>query len=225
MHQLMRFKDRRQAGELLALRLNGYARRRDALVLALPRGGVPVGYAVASALALPLDILLVRKLGLPGRPEFAMGAIASGGQRFLQADTLLDYNIPQAEVDAVTQRETLELARRETLYRAGRQALPLQERVVILVDDGMATGSTMKVAAQAVRAARPAQLIIAVPVASEEAIELLQADADQVICLSIPECFYAVGLWYEVFGQTSDEDVIRLLDDSARRHFGAAPPA
>lgn len=220
MPDLIRFKNRTQAGELLARRLSAYARRPDALVLALPRGGVPVGYALAAALELPLDILLVRKLGFPGHAEFAMGAIAGGGKRYLQQDVLRDYNIPAETVEAVTQTEAAELARREAVYRAGRPALPLQGRAVILVDDGMATGSTMKVALLALREAQPARVIVAVPVASGEAVAMLTADADQVVCLMQPEQFYAVGLWYEHFGQTSDEEVIDLLDASAREHAG-----
>lgn len=218
-----RFVNREQAGQLLAQRLHAYAGCKDAVVLALPRGGLPLGFAVASELALPLDILLVRKLGLPGHEEFAMGAIASGGLRFLQEDIVDIYAIPASAIEAIVQRETLELSRRENVYRAGRPALSLQKRVVILVDDGLATGATMKVAVLALRKADPARVIIAVPVASAEAINTLKSDVDEIICLMTPDPFYAVSAWYEHFEQTSDEEVIRLLDLKARNDKTRTP--
>ena len=215
MNELSRFKNRTQAGELLAEQLMRYAGRKDVIVLALPRGGVPVGYAVAHKLGVPLDILLVRKLGLPGQEEFAIGAIASGGSRFLQEDVMAAYRIPDSVINKVTQRETIELERRERLYRADRPAWAWKERVLILVDDGLATGSTMKVAVLAARKADPAHIIVAVPVAPQETIDKLEPDVDELICLKTPAPFFAVGAWYEKFDQTSDDDVIRLLNDAA----------
>lgn len=211
-----RFENREQAGEMLAQHLSAYAGRTDAIVLALPRGGVPVGYVVAKHLQLPLDVFLVRKLGMPGHEEFAMGAISSGGTRFLQEDVVRSYGISERVIDTVAQGELLELERREKLYRAGRPPLELAKRVVILVDDGLATGSTMKAAALAVRKANPAKIIVAVPVGAAESFEKLRSDVDDIICLRTPEPFYAVGTWYENFTQTSDDDVIRLLDDAAQ---------
>lgn len=211
-----RFKDRKQAGELLAHRLRDYAGDKNAIVLALPRGGVPVGYMVAQSLKLPLDIFLVRKIGMPGHEEFAIGAIASGGTRFLQDDVIRMYDISPRVIDTVVEGELLELERREKLYRADRQPLNLQGRVVILVDDGLATGSTMKAAAIAVRKAGPAKLIIAVPVGAADSLDKLRSDADEIICLRTPTPFYAVGAWYENFNQTSDQDVIQLLNDASR---------
>ncbi len=206
-----RFENREQAGEMLAQHLSAYAGRTDAIVLALPRGGVPVGYVVAKHLQLPLDVFLVRKLGMPGHEEFAMGAISSGGTRFLQEDVVRSYGISERVIDTVAQGELLELERREKLYRAGRPPLELAKRVVILVDDGLATGSTMKAAALAVRKANPAKIIVAVQVGAAESFEKLRSDVDDIICLRTPEPFYAVGTWYEYFGQTSDEEVIRCV--------------
>ncbi len=211
-----RFENREQAGEMLAQHLSAYAGRTDAIVLALPRGGVPVGYVVAKHLQLPLDVFLVRKLGMPGHEEFAIGAISSGGTRFLQEDVVRSYGISERVIDTVAQGELLELERREKLYRAGRPPLELAKRVVILVDDGLATGSTMKAAVLAVRKANPAKIIVAVPVGAAESFEKLRSDVDDIICLRTPEPFYAVGTWYENFTQTSDDDVIRLLDDAAQ---------
>lgn len=211
-----RFENREQAGEMLAQHLSAYAGRTDAIVLALPRGGVPVGYVVAKHLQLPLDVFLVRKLGMPGHEEFAMGAISSGGTRFLQEDVVRSYGISERVIDTVAQGELLELERREKLYRAGRPPLELAKRVVILVDDGLATGSTMKAAVLAVRKANPAKIIVAVPVGAAESFEKLRSDVDDIICLRTPEPFYAVGTWYVNFTQTSDDDVIRLLDDAAQ---------
>lgn len=211
-----RFENRRQAGELLARRLSAYRGRNDVLVLALPRGGVPVGAVIAKELSVPLDIMLVRKLGLPGRKEYAMGAIASGGKCVLQAEVLSALDISPETIESVAQREMQEIRRREELYRAGRPAPQLRERVVILVDDGLATGSTMQVAVHVVREANPARLIIAVPVAPAEACEKLKAEADEIICLRMPSPFYAVGNWYENFEQTTDDEVKMLLADTAK---------
>jgi putative phosphoribosyl transferase len=211
---IKRFKDRMHAGQLLAKRLEAYARRPDAIVLALPRGGVPVGYAVAKALELPLDVMLVRKLGVPGHEELAMGAVASGGQLVLAPDVVQMLGIPDEIIEAAARRELAEIERREKLYRSGRPPLQLQDRVVILVDDGLATGSTMLAAVQAVRTQNPARVVVAVPVGAPDTCRKLSSEADEVICLRTPEPFYAVGLWYENFTQTTDEEVIRLLNEA-----------
>lgn len=211
------FRNRVQAGEALAQRLTAYAGRDDVIVLALPRGGVPVGAEIARHLGVPLDILLVRKLGMPGREEYAMGAIASGGVCVMQAEVLSAFNIPTEVIEKVAQRELQEIRRREKLYRAGRPAPQIREHVVILADDGLATGSTMQVAAHVVRESNPARLIVAVPVAPAETCEKLKSEADEVICLRMPEPFYSVGQWYEDFGQTSDEEVISLLEEARQK--------
>ena len=184
------------------------------LVLALPRGGVPVGFAVAKVLHVPLDVLLVHKLGMPGHEEYAIGAVAAGGTRVLQSEVISAYNIPPAVIEALTTRELREIERREKLYRAGRPALQLKDKIVILADDGLATGSTMLAAARVTRAAGPARLIVAVPVGSIEACEMLQCEVDEVICLSTPEPFNAVGQWYAHFEQTGDDEVIALLAEA-----------
>lgn len=212
-----RFKNRMTAGKLLAKQLRAYARHPDAIVLALPRGGVPVGFAVADALDIPLDVILVRKLGVPGHEELAMGAIASGGQLVLTPEVINMFGIDRDTIDAATRRELLEIERREKLYRSNQPALQLQDRVVILVDDGLATGSTMRVAVQAVLKDRPARVIVAVPVAAADTCRKLGAEADEIVCLSTPEPFYAVGLWYQDFEQTTDTEVIQLLDDARQR--------
>ena len=214
MDRLNRFSNRAQAGEVLAQRLLAYAGRADVLVLALPRGGVPVGFVVAKALHVPLDVLLVRKLGMPGHEEYAIGAVAAGGTCVLQSEVISAYEIPPAVIEALTTRELREIERREKLYRAGRPALQLQDKTVILADDGLATGSTMLAAARVARAAGPARLIVAVPVGSIEACEILQSEVDEVICLSTPEPFNAVGQWYAHFDQTSDDEVIALLAEA-----------
>jgi putative phosphoribosyl transferase len=217
MAELIRFKNRTQAGEQLAKRLERYAGRSDAIVLALPRGGVPVGFAVASALELPLDILLVRKLGVPGHEEYAMGAIASGGFYVLQSDVLNMLGISGSTVEAVAQDALKEIERREKLYRADRPAPQLEGRIVILVDDGLATGSTMRAAINVLRLAKPARIIAAVPVAAPDACRMLQSEVDEMICLSIPESFHAVGLWYEDFRQTRDDEVTSLLAQAEQK--------
>lgn len=216
--EITHFKDRTQAGILLAKKLHVYARRPDVVVVALPRGGVPVGYAVAQALELPLDIMLVRKLGMPGHEEYAMGAIASGGMCVLQPVAVGALAVPPEIIEAVAQRELKELERREKLYRVDHPPLPLQGRVAILVDDGLATGSTMLAALRAVHQMQPAYVIVAVPVAARASFQAVTLEADEAICLFKPEPFYAVGRWYENFRQTSDDDVRQLLDDAARVH-------
>lgn len=209
---MLRFKDRMNAGKLLAKQLEAYRNRPDVIVLALPRGGVPVGYAVAKELGVPLDVMLVRKLGVPGHEELAMGAVASGGQLVLAPDVVQMLGIPDETIQAAARREMAEIERREKLYRAGQPPLQLQGRTVILVDDGLATGSTMLAAVHAVRAQDPARVVVAVPVGAPDTCRKLTQEADEVICLSTPEPFYAVGLWYEDFTQTSDEEVIQLLE-------------
>jgi putative phosphoribosyl transferase len=217
MAELIRFKNRIEAGEHLAKRLAIYAGRSDTIVLALPRGGVPVGFAIADALELPLDILLVRKLGVPGHEEYAMGAIAGGGLYVLQSDVLEMLGISTATVETVAQDALKEIERRERLYRPGRPAPQFDERVILLVDDGLATGSTMLAAVSVLRLAKPARVVVAVPVAAPDACRMLQPKVDEMICLSTPEPFYAVGLWYEDFSQTSDEEVTRLLARAERK--------
>lgn len=218
MMEIKRFKDRAQAGALLAKRLHSYAKRADVVVVALPRGGVPVGYAIAQALELPLDIMLVRKLGMPGHEEYAMGAIASGGLCVLQPAAVGALAVPPEVIEAVAQRELKELERREKLYRVDHPPLPLQGRVAILVDDGLATGATMLAALRAVHQMQPAYVVMAVPVAARDSFQAVASEADEAICLYQPEPFYAVGRWYENFGKTSDDDVRQLLDDAARVH-------
>lgn len=210
----MRFRDRPDAGRRLAARLSEYAGRPDVIVLALPRGGVPVAFEVASALSVPLDVLLVRKLGVPGHPELAMGAIASGGVQVLSEDLIGDLDIPRTLVEQVAMDERLELDRRERAYRGGRQPPVVRDRTVILIDDGMATGSSMQAAIVALRRQMPAGIVIAVPVSARDTCDRLRLLADRLVCLETPEPFSAVGLWYDAFGQTSDEEVTRLLAES-----------
>ena len=213
----MRFRNRTEAGRLLAARLKDYAQRPDVIVLALPRGGVPVAFEVARALKTPLDVLIVRKLGVPDQPELAMGAIASGGVRVLNEELLRDYPIPAATIETVAAREQVELERRERSYRGDRPAPELQGRTVILVDDGIATGTTMRSAVEALRKRGAADIVIAVPVAPATVGAEFQRLMDHVgfICLATPEPFFAVGLWYEDFDQTSDEEVRDLLKRAA----------
>jgi predicted phosphoribosyltransferase len=221
---MARFHDRRDAGRFLARKLLAfYAHRPDVIVLALPRGGVPVGYEVARALQAPLDVFLVRKLGVPGHEEYAMGAIASGGVRVLNEEAVNALGIPQLVIDAVTEREQQELERRSRAYRGERPPPDVRGRTVILVDDGLATGASMQAAVQALRRLGPARIVVAVPAAPPETCEELRKSADEVICAIAPEFFRAVGYWYEDFSQTSDEEVRRYLhyawgDQGARVH-------
>jgi putative phosphoribosyl transferase len=210
------FADRREAGRLLAGRLEHYRGRPDLLVLALPRGGVAVGFEVARALQAPLDVCVVRKLGLPGHEEYAMGAIASGGIRVM--NPLPGLTVAPQEVEAVVAREQAELARRERLYRGESPAPDLQGRTVIVVDDGLATGSTMRAAVLAIRQQHPARLVVAVPVGAAETCAMLRQDADEVVCAAMPSPFHAVGLWYRDFPQASDDEVHELLDEARREH-------
>ena len=208
------FVDRRDAGRVLALRLEKYTGRDDVIVLGLPRGGVPVAHEVARALGAPMDLFLVRKLGTPGHRELAMGAIASGGIRVLNVDVVRSYGIHESAIDQVAREEEQELQRRERAYRAGRPAPALEDRIVILVDDGLATGSTMRAAVQAVRQRHPSRVVVAVPVGARETCAELAAAAGEVICARMPEPFSAVGQWYLDFAQTEDDEVRRLLRQS-----------
>jgi len=207
----MLFRDRTDAGRRLAARMTEYAGRPEVLVLALPRGGVPVAFEVARALRAPLDVFLVRKLGVPGQEELAMGAIASGGVRVVNEAVVQHLDIAPEMIDAVTAREQGELERRERAYRDDRPAPDVRGRTVILVDDGLATGSTMRAAALALRQQGPARVVVAVPVASREACEEFRGEVDDIVCAATPEPFMGVGRWYEDFSQTTDEEVRELL--------------
>jgi predicted phosphoribosyltransferase len=206
-----RFRNRTDAGRQLAEKLSAYADRTDVLVLALPRGGVPVGYEVARALGAPLDVFLVRKLGVPGYEELAMGAVASGGVRVLNDEIVRGLGISEDEIEAAVARELRELSRRARLYRGDRPPPDVAGRTVILVDDGLATGATMRAAVAALRQQQPARIVVAVPTASPDTCEALKAEADDVICAMTPEPFFAVGHWYEDFTQTTDNEVRELL--------------
>jgi putative phosphoribosyl transferase len=211
------FRDRVEAGQILARRLKSVVVESDALVLALPRGGVPVGFEIAKRLHADLDVFLVRKLGVPGQEELAMGAIASGGVRVLNEPIIQHLGVSPNVIDRVTARERSEIERREKLYREGRPALPIANRTAILVDDGLATGATMLAAARAVQAKKPKRIIVAVPVASRDACEEFRRLVDDVICADTPEPFYSVGACYEDFWQTSDTDVRQLLERAAHQ--------
>ncbi|HEY2377112.1 MAG TPA: phosphoribosyltransferase [Gemmatimonadaceae bacterium] len=216
-----RFLNRSEAGRLLAAELTQYAGRGDVLVLGLPRGGVPVAFEIAMALDAPLDVFVVRKLGLPGHEEFGIGAIASGGVRVVDESVLRAYGVDADALDRITERERRELERRERLYRDDRPFPSVTGRVAILVDDGLATGSTMRAAIAALRAEGPREIVVAAPVGAPETCGAIAKLADDVVCLDTPEPFYAVGLWYEDFEQTEDEEVHDLLERAAER---TAPP-
>ena len=207
------FRDRVEAGELLAERLTHYRDRDDVVVLALPRGGVPVAREVADALGVPLDVYVVRKLGVPGHEELAMGAIASGGVRLINEDVVTALGIPPNVIDSVARSEQLELERREKLYRGSRGPIGLTNKTVILVDDGLATGSTMRAAVKAARQQQPARVIVAVPVGAPSTCAEIAREADEVVCVRTPEPFIAVGMWYRDFSPTSDREVRNLLGD------------
>lgn len=210
----MLFHDRRHAGRLLAERLTAYRGHPNVLVLGLPRGGVPVAYEVARALAAPLDVFIVRKLGLPGHEELAMGAVASNGTRVLNDDVVRAYRISHETLDAAAERELQEIRRRERAYREDRTPPEFGGKTLILVDDGLATGSTMRAAVRALRQHHPAKIVVAVPVAASSTCDRIGAECDEIVCLSTPEPFYAVGLWYDDFAQTTDDDVRQLLAES-----------
>jgi predicted phosphoribosyltransferase len=207
----MQFKDRADAGRQLAGKLSKFAGRQDVLVLGLPRGGVPVAAEVARALGAPFDIFLVRKLGVPGHSELAMGALAEGGVEVLSENLIRDLGIPEYAVQQVAVRERMELDRRDTLYRQGRPRPPIQGRIVIVVDDGLATGASMQAAVLALKKLGPSRVIVAVPVGAIETCDRLREEADEVVCVATPEPFQAVGLWYQRFDQTTDEEVRQLL--------------
>jgi len=211
-----RFLDRRDAGIELAAKLTRYVNNPTVLVLGLPRGGVPVAYEVARVLHAPLDVFVVRKLGVPGHRELAMGAIASGGVRVLNQDVLDALHISKSMVDMVAVQEEKELQRQQRTYRGDAPLPALAGKTVIVVDDGLATGSTMRAAVRALREGNPARIVVAVPVGAAETCRSLARDADDVVCCSVPESFYAVSVWYEEFDQTSDEEVRCLLEAAAQ---------
>jgi predicted phosphoribosyltransferase len=214
----MIYRDRRDAGQVLATKLGEYRGRDDVVVLALPRGGVPVAYEVAIALKAPLDIFLVRKLGIPGHEELAMGAIASGGVRVLN-DEVVDYiGIPASVIEHITLKESKELHRREVTYRGDRAEPDLTGKTVILVDDGLATGSTIRAGAQALRKKQPARIVVAVPVSASQSCDEYRIGVDEIVCAQTPEPFFGVGQWYRDFSQTTDEEVRDLLDRARSGH-------
>jgi len=209
---IKRFRDRRDAGRRLAKELHSYANRSDVIVLALPRGGLPVGFEIAMALGAPLDVFVVRKLGLPWHEELAMGALASGGVRVLDDDLIRVARVSDEDIRRVTAAEQAELERRERQYRGDRPFPKLAGKTVVLVDDGLATGSTMRAAVAALRKERPARIVVAVPVAAPETCESFRSIVDEIVCAETPEPFQAVGLWYEDFSQTTDDEVHQLLE-------------
>jgi putative phosphoribosyl transferase len=212
------FRDRRHAGQVLAEKLKDIV-DPDAIVLALPRGGVPVGFEIAEALRCDLDVFLVRKIGVPGQEELAIGAIASGGIRVLNQELIEHLDISPAVIERLTAREQQEIERREQLYREGRRALSIRSRTAILADDGLATGASMLAAARAVRLREPKQIVVAVPLASPDACEDFRHHVDRVVCISTPHPFYAVSVWYEDFSQTSDAEVRELLERVWHAHI------
>ncbi len=214
MNEQQRFRDRVEAGRVLAeeLKRRGYGERGDVVVLALPRGGVPVGYEVAKALHAPLDVFIVRKVGVPGHEELALGAIASGGVKVVNEDVLHMLKIPRAAFEGLAKKEMVELERREKEYRGERNRPEIKGKTVVLVDDGLATGSTMLAAVRAVGLMGAEKIVVAVPVAAEQTCDMFRSEVDEVICGITPEPFYAVGIWYEDFSQTSDEEVRELLE-------------
>ncbi len=208
-----KFIDRQQAGRILAEKLKEYANQPNVIALALPRGGVPVAYEIATALSIPLDVFIVRKLGVPEHEELAMGAIASGGTVFVNESIIRELSLKKSSIDVVIQSEQDELARREHVYRGDRPFPDLLGKKVILIDDGIATGATMQAAIIALRKHKPANIIIAVPVAARTTCEAMESQVDRLVCPLQPINFYAVGLWYEHFSQTTDDEVIKLLGD------------
>ncbi|SHL34000.1 Predicted phosphoribosyltransferase [Nitrosospira sp. Nsp11] len=216
------FADRAEAGKRLAEALAGYARRTDVLVLALPRGGVPVAYEVAQTLAVQMDLWLVRKLGVPGQEELAMGAIAGNDTRVLNRDIISVLNIDRTTIEAVIVKEQAELERRNLLYRQGRPSPNIEGKTIIIIDDGLATGATMRAAIASLRHAGAAKIIAAVPVGAAATCGKIEQEADELVCLYTPEPFYGVGQWYSDFSQTPDESVLALLESAAKSQ-GSAP--
>lgn len=208
---MKRFRDRVEAGRILAERLEEYAGRADVIVLALPRGGVPVGFEVARQLGVPLDVFLVRKLGVPGREELAFGAIASGGATVLNEEVVASLGIDGETIAAVARREQAELERREEAYRGTRAPPDVAGKVVLLVDDGLATGASMRAAVKALRHLGPERIVVAVPTAARQTCEDFRPDVDDIVCAMTPEPFLAVGMWYQDFSETTDDDVRALL--------------
>lgn len=211
---MRKFRDRREAGQLLAEELKKYADNPDALLLCLPRGGVPVGHEIARQLHIPFDVFVVRKLGLPGHEELAMGAVASGGGRVLNQEVIRRAEVSDETIEEVARNETKELERREREYRGGRSGATLKNKTVILVDDGVATGSTMFAAIEAVRQHGPERLVVAVPTMPGDTLEALKQKADEVVAVMAPENFMAVGQWYENFSQTTDQEVKDILQNA-----------
>lgn len=211
------FQDRAEAGRRLAEKLGRHAGRPDVIVLALPRGGVPVAYEVAMALNAPLDVYLVRKLGVPGHEELALGAIATGGVRVLVPEVIQEAGVPDHVVERVTQQEQRELERRERAFRGEKPPPAVGGKTVILVDDGLATGATMRAAIEALKQQRPAKIVVAVPTAAPQTCESMRLEVDEVVCAITPEPFYAVGLWYDDFAQTTDDEVRGLLERASWR--------
>lgn len=215
----MPFKDRRDAGKKLAQKLSAYAGQPGTLILALPRGGVPVAYEVAQALSAPLDVFIVRKLGLPGREELAMGAVASGGVRVLNGDIIRMLSIPEEVINIVAKRELQELQRREKLYRKDRPSPEVRDRTILLIDDGLATGASMRAAIAGLRAQHPARIVVAVPAAAPDVCEAFRSEVDEIVCAITPEPFYGVGRWYEDFSQVTDEEVRMLLEEANHQYL------
>jgi putative phosphoribosyl transferase len=214
----MIFRNRQEAGERLAAHLGKYANRQDVTVLGVPRGGVPIAFEVATALNLPLDVFVLRKLGVPGHEEFAFGAIGSGGVRVLDREVVEALGLSDLIIEAVTRAERAELARREQSYRGGRPPLDVRGQTVILVDDGIATGASITAGVRALRQMQPAAIVIAAPVAPEAAVNRLRREVDDVVCAEIPKTFFGVGQFYDDFSQVSDEDVNELLKRASRQH-------
>jgi putative phosphoribosyl transferase len=221
MREQARFADRGEAGRVLARELRRFAGRDDVVVLGLPRGGVPVAFEVARELRAPLDVFVVRKLGLPQQPELAMGALASGGLRVLNVEVVRSAGVTAETIERVARDERRELERREQLYRGDRAPTAVDGKTVVLIDDGLATGATMLAAVRALRTREPAQIVVAVPIAPPEACEDLQGEADEVVCARTPEPFVAIGAWYEQFPQTSDQEIHDLLGRASADVDGA----
>ena len=214
---MTQFKDRRDAGKILAQKLSAYTGRLDVIVFALPRGGVPVAYEVALALNAPLDVFIVRKLGLPGQEELAIGAIASGGIRVLNDDIIRALAVPEEVITVIAQREFQELQRREQMYRGDRPVSTVRDQTVILIDDGLATGASMRAAVAGLRTRHPARIIIAVPTAAPETCDAFKFEVDEIVCAMTPEPFEGVGRWYADFRQTTDEEVRTFLEEATRQ--------